>query len=176
MTQEEKPLELEVRLTRTKFYEYLCGIPAPQFESLVFTLNPPRGTVSDISAPQGNRVSQLLGWACGSIGPGLDKICEVLGEITGKVIVLSDPAADDRDNSNLGMDPLENNLGLAGLPKQTAEDQSKEVPREAGELTSSRKPVQIFLAHAKEDKDAVLELYERLKKEGLKSTFGDAKT
>ncbi|MEA5452118.1 CHAT domain-containing protein [Leptolyngbya sp. CCNP1308] len=54
---------------RTKLYQFLLSLPGPQFDAVVFDLNPPRGNLPPSSAPQGDRVSALLNWVESPIGP-----------------------------------------------------------------------------------------------------------
>ncbi|MFQ4138889.1 CHAT domain-containing protein [Nodosilinea sp. PGN35] len=54
---------------RTQLYQFLLSLPGPQFDAVVFDLNPPRGNVPPSSAPQGDRVSALLNWLESPIGP-----------------------------------------------------------------------------------------------------------
>lgn len=54
---------------RTKLYQFLLSLPGPQFDAVVFDLNPPRGNLPPSSAPQGDRVAALLNWVESPIGP-----------------------------------------------------------------------------------------------------------
>jgi hypothetical protein len=59
----------------------LSSLPVPQFEQIVFVLQPPAGNVPPASAPQGQRVPALLEWAESPIGCGLDTLEQVLHSI-----------------------------------------------------------------------------------------------
>ena len=62
---------------RLELFSTLSRLPSPQFEQVIFALNPPPGNMPSAHAPQGNRVKALLDWS-ETIGPGLDaveKIC-----------------------------------------------------------------------------------------------------
>ena len=65
---------------RTELYQLLLTLPGPQFEMVLFDLNPPRGNISAASAPQGQRVPELFAWL-ESIGPGLEALRVSLGKI-----------------------------------------------------------------------------------------------
>ncbi|MEW6735404.1 MAG: hypothetical protein AB1489_29200 [Acidobacteriota bacterium] len=82
MTQDER-----LKLTCT-----LKGLPSQQLDDIIFMLNPPSGLVPPILAPQGDRVSALLGWAESSSGRGLAEVqlalSKVLGHASNHQIVL----------------------------------------------------------------------------------------
>ena len=65
---------------RTELYQLLLTLPGPQFEMVLFDLNPPRGNISAASAPQGQRVPELFAWL-ESIGPGLEALRVSLGKV-----------------------------------------------------------------------------------------------
>ena len=67
--------------SRLLLFQTLSALPAPQFEQLRFTLNPPPGVVPESAAAQGNRVSALLSWVEGATGCGLERLYEVLEQI-----------------------------------------------------------------------------------------------
>ena len=67
--------------SRLLLFQTLSALPAPQFEQLRFTLNPPPGVVPESVAAQGNRVSALLSWVEGSTGCGLERLYEVVEQI-----------------------------------------------------------------------------------------------
>jgi len=67
--------------SRLILFQTLSALPAPQFEQLRFTLNPPPGVVPESVAAQGNRVSALLSWVEGVTGCGLETLQEVLGQV-----------------------------------------------------------------------------------------------
>ncbi len=68
---------------RTQLYQFLLSLPGPQFDAVVFALNPPRGNLPPSSAPQGDRVSALLNWVESPIGPAtkLDALRTALGHV-----------------------------------------------------------------------------------------------
>jgi hypothetical protein len=68
--------------SRGQLFRDLASLPGPQFEEVLFSLNPPAGNVPGASAPQANRVTELLQWA-ESLGPGLGDVEAVLSEIIG---------------------------------------------------------------------------------------------
>jgi hypothetical protein len=68
---------------RGQLFKDLASLPGPQFEQLVFTLNPPSGNVPPNSAPQASRVAALLEWADSQLGPGLAAIDRLLTEMIG---------------------------------------------------------------------------------------------
>ncbi|MBE7384203.1 MAG: hypothetical protein F6J95_022630 [Leptolyngbya sp. SIO1E4] len=63
---------------RSQLFKQLSALPKPQFEELLFTLKLPQGIVSGAPAAQGERVADLLGWAEGASGCGLDTLETVL--------------------------------------------------------------------------------------------------
>lgn len=65
---------------RRRLFQALQGLPLAQFEELVFALKPPAGVVSAAPAPQGVRTKELLDWAEGPGGQGLEMVCDLLGE------------------------------------------------------------------------------------------------
>ncbi|MGF1520177.1 MAG: esterase/lipase family protein [Nodosilinea sp.] len=71
----------EMPLDRGSLFKQLAGLPPPQFGLVVFTLNPPPGTVPDGMAAQGARVEALLNWAEGTGGCGLAEVNAVLQKI-----------------------------------------------------------------------------------------------
>ena len=66
---------------RLKLFQTLSALPAPQFEQLRFTLNPPPGLVPEGMAAQGNRVAALLSWVEGATGCGLEQLVEVVEQL-----------------------------------------------------------------------------------------------
>ena len=73
---EEKPkLSAKDRLC---LIQTINALPPPQFNELVFALNPPKGVVASSTAPQGTRSKDLLDWLEGPTGPGLAASDEVL--------------------------------------------------------------------------------------------------
>ncbi|MBE9112012.1 toll/interleukin-1 receptor domain-containing protein [Nodosilinea sp. LEGE 07298] len=78
-TNEKRPTrDLQARL---KLMQKLSGLPNPQFEQIVFALQPPAGSMPGSSAPLGDRVAALLNWAEGTGGCGLEDVKSVLGAI-----------------------------------------------------------------------------------------------
>jgi len=63
--------------TRLQIFDAVKDLPSPEFERLLFALDLPKGIVSE-SKPQGSRTKELLDWAEGSTGPGLQKVEQVL--------------------------------------------------------------------------------------------------
>ena len=66
---------------RLKLMQTLSGLPSPQFEQIVFALQPPAGTIPGVTAPLGNRVAALLNWAEGTGGCGVANVEAVLEAI-----------------------------------------------------------------------------------------------
>ncbi|MEO1067529.1 MAG: CHAT domain-containing protein [Cyanobacteria bacterium J06638_6] len=54
---------------RSELYQLLLSLPGPQFEQVLFDLNPPPGNISPPSAPQGQRVPELFTWLESPLGP-----------------------------------------------------------------------------------------------------------
>lgn len=71
---EPTPSTMTIPQGRTELYQFLLSLPVPQFEAVVFDLNPPSGNLSPDSAPQGRRVPELLTWLESPIGPGLEAL------------------------------------------------------------------------------------------------------
>ena len=63
---------------RLSFFQTLSRLTVPEFEQLVFTLNPPAGVIPGSAAAQGNRVSALLEWAEGPTGCSLETVQQTL--------------------------------------------------------------------------------------------------
>lgn len=59
---------------RAQLFRNLAALPQPQFEELLFVLNMPPGVVGGDRAPQGDRVADLLPWAEGPTGCGLEAV------------------------------------------------------------------------------------------------------
>lgn len=68
---------------RTELYQFLLNLPGPQFDAVVFGLNPPKGNLPPPNAPQADRVSALLNWVESPIGPAtkLDALRTSLGNV-----------------------------------------------------------------------------------------------
>ncbi|MBD1877221.1 hypothetical protein H6F75_27440 [Nodosilinea sp. FACHB-131] len=75
MTEAKHQLSPGERLTLIKT---LNALPGPQFDELIFALNPPPGNIPSNSAPQGDRSAYLLQWVESPIGPGLADLKAVL--------------------------------------------------------------------------------------------------
>ncbi|MFM7324490.1 MAG: hypothetical protein ACKO4L_06105, partial [Nodosilinea sp.] len=60
----------------------LTKLPDPQFNLLVFSLNPPPGILPSNLAAQGDRVVVLLQWVENN-GPGMAVLQQALAQITG---------------------------------------------------------------------------------------------
>ncbi|NJL55090.1 TIR domain-containing protein [bacterium] len=63
---------------RLRLVQALNELPGPQFDQLVFALNPPQGILPPISAAQGLRTTAILEWAESPAGPGLETLHEIL--------------------------------------------------------------------------------------------------
>ena len=68
---------------RLRLIQTLNALPQPQFDELVFALNPPPGNIPGNSAPQGSRSAYLLQWVESPIGPGLADLEAVLSSFRG---------------------------------------------------------------------------------------------
>ncbi|MEM9769116.1 MAG: TIR domain-containing protein, partial [Cyanobacteria bacterium P01_D01_bin.71] len=67
-------------IERRRLYRTLQALPAAHFDEIVFALNPPSGLVSPMQSSQGTRTGELLGWAQGPGGCGLDDVYDLLEE------------------------------------------------------------------------------------------------
>ncbi|WP_071527226.1 toll/interleukin-1 receptor domain-containing protein [Nodosilinea nodulosa] len=79
--QTERSISAENRI---QFYRELASLPEPQFEQVLFALNPPAGNVPRSSASQASRVISLLQWAESPVGPGLSEVNNVLHQVIGR--------------------------------------------------------------------------------------------
>jgi hypothetical protein len=68
---------------RLQLIQTLNALPEPQFDELVFALQPPSGNIPGNSAPQGSRSAALLQWVESPIGPGLPDLEAVLASFMG---------------------------------------------------------------------------------------------
>lgn len=76
---EKRPTrDLQARLN---LMQQLSGLPNPQFEQIVFALQPPAGSMPGSTAPLGDRVAALLNWAEGTGGCGLEQVKTVFEAI-----------------------------------------------------------------------------------------------
>jgi hypothetical protein len=66
---------------RLQLIRTLNALPAPQFEELLFVLNPPSGNVPGSSASQGSRSADLIRWVESPIGSGLTDLEAILQRI-----------------------------------------------------------------------------------------------
>ena len=57
------------------------GLPQPEFETLVFALDPTQGVIPSNVAAQGDRASALLQWVKGPTGCGMEAFLQVLSQI-----------------------------------------------------------------------------------------------
>ena len=126
-------------IERKTLLQTLKSLPPPTFEEILFVLNPPSGTVPGGQASQGDRAAALVNWAEGPMGRGLREVYELLATYVPNLPPLKSPAT-------------------AAVP-------TVETPTVETQTTESQ-AIRIFLAHAKEDKDAVIGLYDRLKQQG----------
>lgn len=69
---------------RLALIQLLSSLPGPQFEQVVFALNPPPGNVPPTAAPLGQRVPALLEWAESPIGCGLHSLEAVVNQVIGR--------------------------------------------------------------------------------------------
>lgn len=66
---------------RLHLIQTLNALPGPQFDELLFALNPPSANVPGNVAPQGSRSKALLEWIESTIGPGLPELEAILESI-----------------------------------------------------------------------------------------------
>ncbi|MEM9484858.1 MAG: toll/interleukin-1 receptor domain-containing protein [Cyanobacteria bacterium P01_F01_bin.116] len=66
---------------RLRLIQTLNALPSPQFDTLLFALNPPRGNIPSNSAPQASRSAALLEWIESPIGPGISELEAILVSI-----------------------------------------------------------------------------------------------
>lgn len=71
------------RRSRGQLFQDLSALPGPQFEQVMFSLDPPRGNVPGPAAAQASRLAALLEWASSPIGPGLGAVEATLNEVIG---------------------------------------------------------------------------------------------
>jgi CHAT domain len=64
------PSQQTPAVDRLQLIRTLNALPAPQFEELLFVLNPPSGNVPGTSASQASRSADLIRWVESPIGPG----------------------------------------------------------------------------------------------------------
>jgi hypothetical protein len=95
---------------RLALYQKLVSLPPPQFEQVLFSLQPPPGNVPSPQAAQGERVSALLIWA-ESIGCGLDQV-----EATYTLVI--DPEAANRSPAPVFNLPFPRNPFFTGREDQ----------------------------------------------------------
>jgi tetratricopeptide (TPR) repeat protein len=95
---------------RLALYQKLVNLPPPQFEQVLFSLQPPPGNVPSPQAAQGDRVNALLTWA-ESIGCGLDQV-----EATYTLVI--DPEAANRSPAPVFNLPFPRNPFFTGREDQ----------------------------------------------------------
>ncbi|MEO1068033.1 MAG: sigma-70 family RNA polymerase sigma factor [Cyanobacteria bacterium J06638_6] len=64
----------EIPLGRSDMHTFLLNLPAPQFNAVVFDLNPPRDNLAQLDASPGERVAALFDWLESSVGPGIEAL------------------------------------------------------------------------------------------------------
>ena len=134
------------RRQRLALIQHISALMQPEFESLLYALNPGGGLIASELSAQGNRSSVLLQWVESPNGCGMDELLDILGAIA----------------------PLPSSL--SGL-SDSAATSHQSPPRTAVSPVVSEEEheeVQIFLAHAKEDEAQVMELYEQLRLKGYR--------
>jgi TIR domain/CHAT domain len=80
-SQKTMPSQQTLAVDRLQLIRTLNALPAPQFEELLFVLNPPSGNVPGSSASQGSRSADLVRWVESQIGPGLAEMEAILSRI-----------------------------------------------------------------------------------------------
>jgi hypothetical protein len=121
---------------RLALFDTLSRLPAPQFEQVVFGLNPPPGNVPPASAAQGQRLAALLQWAESPMGCGLDTVEQVLNAILPSFVPSSD------------LSPP-----VAAVPPPAASSASTQ---------STSQPLEVFISYSHQDEDLTDELYVHL--------------
>ena len=66
---------------RLHLIQTLNALPGPQFDELLFALNPPSANIPSNAAPQASRSKALLEWIESPIGPGLPDLESTLESI-----------------------------------------------------------------------------------------------
>lgn len=79
----DKPRQPLPAAERLRLIQTLNALPGPQFDELLFAINPPSANIPGNAAPQGNRSKALLEWLESSIGPGLAELEAILDSIVG---------------------------------------------------------------------------------------------
>lgn len=75
-----KPQQLPA-VERLRLIQTLNALPGPQFDTLLFALNPPSGNIPSNAAPQANRSAALLEWIESPVGPGISELEAILASI-----------------------------------------------------------------------------------------------
>ena len=132
---------------RLALIKYVNSLMQPEFESLLYALNPSDGVIPPNLSAQGNRSAVLLKWVESPTGCGMSELLGILGAIAPLPPVLA---------------------GLSHSGAQAVEAPSRSPARSEHVSPIASGEVQIFLAHAKEDEAQVMELYERLREKGYR--------
>jgi internalin A len=66
---------------RYELYQFCLKLPDPQFDAVVFDLNPPKGNVPPNTTARGQRVTALFDWLESPIGPGLAALKTALSKL-----------------------------------------------------------------------------------------------
>ncbi|MEM9092629.1 MAG: hypothetical protein AAGC93_28345 [Cyanobacteria bacterium P01_F01_bin.53] len=91
MPEEKRTLSAAERL---HLIQTLNALPGPQFDELLFALNPPSANIPSNAAPQANRSKALLEWIESPIGPGLPELEAIL-----KNIITNQPGTTPQPNA-----------------------------------------------------------------------------
>ncbi|MEO0373078.1 MAG: hypothetical protein AAF329_00345 [Cyanobacteria bacterium P01_A01_bin.17] len=73
--EDERTLSVADRL---RLIQTLNVLPGPQFDELLFALNPPSANIPSHAAPQASRSKALFEWIESPIGPGLSELKAIL--------------------------------------------------------------------------------------------------
>jgi TIR domain len=113
MTNSSKKLSAQERL---KLIKTLNALPTPQFDEIVFALQPPSGNIPGNSAPQGNRSKALLEWLESPIGQGLSELDKILESI---IAAQPEPSKQSQDQTQqiVNLKDLIEALGQHQAPK-----------------------------------------------------------
>lgn len=89
---------------RLQLIQWIAALPQVQFDGLVFSLQPPPGTLSSAPAPIGTRAAELLNWAQSILGPG---IAAVVAELRSAVESVAPQKLGDFDAAFSGLQQTE---------------------------------------------------------------------